>query len=400
MFLTKKACLIFAILVFCAQVFLACSDSSSVVLTPAEYQTLPENTAKEGSVRANDSRVSCSGRLLSYDLYIDYPADSFLTEFDYGDIVTVAIAGFDTLEMPVVEFVYNVPVSWFAIAAVRGSGNIVLTAHYAHMADVLGITDATAPIEVVISMKDKGGFLFGLEMSLVQYMGTYKENYPNLSIDEFANFREVRTTGMGKNRLYRSSSPIDLSLGRNLIADSLAEEAKIATFINLADLENNAKSFKGFETTYYSTQNAIFLAMPVEFFSKPFKEKLVSAFRYMIEHEGPYLVHCTYGMDRTGWTIAVLEALMGATAKEIQDDYAKTFSNYYHVVDGVQVALNEQQVDFFKSVVLRNLRAVYHAEGIEVADAADADWAVATEKYLEKLGMTLEEISALKNRLK
>jgi hypothetical protein len=62
--------------------------------------------------------------------------------------------------------------------------------------------------------------------------------------------------------------------------------------------------------------------------------------------------------------------------------------------------LNGQQVDFFKSVVLRNLRAVYHAEGIEVADAADADWAVATEKYLEKLGMTPEEISALKNRLK
>ncbi len=400
MFLTKKACLIFAILVFCAQVFLACSDSSSVVQTPAEYQTLPGNTVKENFVRGDGFGVSSFGRLLSYDLYIDYPADSFLTEFDYGDIVTVAIAGYDTLEIPVVEFVYNVPVSWFAIAAVRGSENIVLTAHYAHMADVLGITDVTAPIEVVISMKDKGGFLFGLEMSLVQYMGSYKENYPNLSIDEFANFRDVHTTGMGKNRLYRSSSPIDFSLGRNFIVDSLAKEAGIATFINLADLENNAKSFKGYEASYYSTQNVIFLAMPVEFFSKPFKEKLVSGFRYMIEHEGPYLVHCTYGMDRTGWTIAVLEALMGATAKEIQDDYAKTFSNYYHVVDGVQVALNEQQVDFFKSVVLRNLRAVYHAEGIEVADAADADWVVATEKYLEKLRMTPEEISALKNRLK
>ena len=120
----------------------------------------------------------------------------------------------------------------------------------------------------------------------------------------------------------------------------------------------------------------------------------------MIEHEGPYLLHCTYGMDRTGFTIAVLEALMGASVEEIQADYAKTFSNYFTVIDSKQVTLNEQQVDFFKSVVLRNLRAVYHAEGIEVPETDDADWVTATENYLEKLGMTPQEISELKDRLK
>jgi len=62
--------------------------------------------------------------------------------------------------------------------------------------------------------------------------------------------------------------------------------------------------------------------------------------------------------------------------------------------------LNEEQVEYFKSVILRNLKAVYHAEGIEVSDTSNADWATATEKYLEKLGMTQEEISALKDRLK
>ena len=120
----------------------------------------------------------------------------------------------------------------------------------------------------------------------------------------------------------------------------------------------------------------------------------------MIEHESPYLVHCTYGMDRTGFTIAVLEALMGASAEEIQADYAKTFSNYFTVVDGKQVALNNQQIDFFKAVILRNLKAVYHAEGIDVPDTEPIDWAAATEKYLGKLGMTPEEISALKEQLK
>ena len=120
----------------------------------------------------------------------------------------------------------------------------------------------------------------------------------------------------------------------------------------------------------------------------------------MIEHEGPYLVHCIYGMDRTGFTIAVLEALMGATSEDIQADYAKTFSNYFNVVDSKQVTLNEQQVGFFKSVVTKNLRSVYHAEGVNIPDIENADWAPATETYLEKLGMTQEEISALKDRLK
>ena len=91
---------------------------------------------------------------------------------------------------------------------------------------------------------------------------------------------------------------------------------------------------------------------------------------------------------------------MGATTEDIQADYAKTFSNYFNVVDSKHVTLNEQQVDFFRAVVIRNLKTVYHAEGIDIPDTGSIDWATATEKYLEKLGMTQEEISALKDRLK
>ena len=314
--------------------------------------------------------------------------------------MTVAINGYDTLEMPVAEASGDVPIAWFVLSAISGSNSLLLTMHNGELAEVLGITDVKTPVEVIVSMKDKGGFKFGLEMLNVQYMGVYTENYPTLSIEEFANFREVRTTGMGKNKLYRSSSPIDPGLGRNLKVDSLAKEAGVATFINLADTENSARSFRDFDSSYYASQNAIFLALPVEFFSRPFEEGLAKGFRYMIEHEGPYLVHCTYGMDRTGFSIAILEALMGATTEEIQADYAKTFSNYYYVTDGTQTILNGQQVDFFKAVVLRNLKVVYRARGIDIPDTGNIDWASATEKYLEKYGLTPEEISALKEKLK
>lgn len=437
----KKTGSILAAFILCAQVFLACSDSSSsdqIVQPqptsseiveqqsssselfssaeteepqPASSETVEQPTSSSETVRPHIYTVDSTGihtivmgdsagQLTSSDLYLDCPADSFLNEFQMGDIVTVAINGYDTLDMPIVESAYDVPIAGFALVALKGYDYLILSVHYGHLSNILKITDVVVPIEVSISMKEKGGFLFGLEMRNVQNMDYYAEIYPDLSIEEFANFREVRTTGMGQNRLYRSSNPIDPGLGRNLYADSLAKNAGVTTFINLSDSEEYARSCQNFDSSYYSTQNVIFLDLPVYFYSQHFKGGIANGFRYMIEHDGPYLVHCTFGMDRTGFTIAVLEALMGATTEDIQADYAKTFSNYFNVVDSKHVTLNEQQVDFFRAVVIRNLKAVYHAEGIEIPDTGTIDWAEPTEKYLEKLGMTQEEISALKDRLK
>lgn len=444
----RKIGLILTAFLFCAQAFVACSNSESFtdVQNFAEPQTALDEAGKIDTVSLNDTTETDTSAaedttqaeasapedsvtadttargdttevdstedpsvlhlplyangITSGNLYFFYPADSFLTKFELGDIITVAIDGYDTLEMPVAEYSNDVPIASFLLSAITGTDYLTLTMHNGYFGEIFGITAENAPIDVTISMKEKGGFLFGLEMTQIQNMYYYTENYPDLSIEEFANFREVRTTGMGEKKLYRSSSPVDPGLGRNYYVDSLAEEAGIATFINLADSEKSARSFRSFETSYYAKQNVIFLALPVEFFSKPFQEGLVKGFRFMIEHEGPYLAHCTFGMDRTGFTIAVLEALMGATSEDLGADYAKTFSNYYNVVDGKQVALTEKQVGFFKNVVTRNLQAVYHVEGIEVPDTHNADWAPATEKYLEKIGLTPQEISDLKDRLK
>ena len=442
MFQLKKTLSIFAAFIFCAQFFLACSDSSSSVdntIEPQPTSSVPvelpfssselptssefveplsssseiveqQPTSSEvvqphiftidstglHTIVMNDS----TGLLISSDLYLDCPADTFLSKFQIGDIVTVAINGYDTLEMPIVESAYDVPIAGFALVALKGYDYLILSVHYGQLANILKITEIGVPIETSVSMKEKGGFLFGLGIPNIENMVYNAESYPDLSAAEYANFREVRTTGMGENKLYRSSNPIDDCLGRNLYADSLAKGAGVATFINLSDSEEYAKSRKDFDSSYYATQNIIFLDLPVYFFSQHFKDGIATGFRFMIEHEAPYLVHCTYGMDRTGITIAILEALMGATTEDLQADYAKTFSNYFNVVDNKQVALNEEQVDFFRAVVIRNLKAVYHAVGIDVPDTEPIDWAAATEKYLEKLGMTQEEISALKDRLK
>ena len=207
----KKTGSILAAFILCAQVFLACSDSSSsdqIVQPqptsseiveqqsssselfssaeteepqPASSETVEQPTSSSDTVRPHIYTVDSTGihtlvmgdsagQLTSSDLYLDCPADSFLNEFQMGDIVTVAINGYDTLDMPIVESAYDVPIAGFALVALKGYDYLILSVHYGHLSNILKITDVVVPIEVSISMKEKGGFLFGLEMRNVQNM--------------------------------------------------------------------------------------------------------------------------------------------------------------------------------------------------------------------------------------
>ena len=376
-----------------ALLFAACSndDNGTVLVNPvggescaAIEESSSSDYALSSSVVASsssaDGLVSISTTVMEDTLEIfafggvklDVVADSFLTKFDYGDVVTVMIAGYDTVDVPVVA----------------GYGYVFPGEFFLYVSEGLNY------------IKEKGGYVDHLENLKSLSIANYPEAYPDLSIEEFANFRMVRTTGMGEGVLYRSSSPIDPAIYRNAIADSLAKVAGVKTFVNLADELQYAEEYKGFADSYYATQNVVYLNVEPAFSNTPFKEGLVKGLRYMIEHEGPYLVHCTYGMDRTGFTIAVLEALMGATAGEIKADYATTHKNFYNVVDGKHVDLTTKQVELLQAIIVRLMQNAYKTEGVDISDFENADLATATEKYLLALGMEKSEIEALKERLK
>ena len=345
----------------------AASSSSVVSSSSAVDASSTSNSSKtvspEGVLSISTTVMEDTLDLFYYgNVNLNFKADSFLTVFERGDIVTVMFDGYDTVDVPVVTSTGNVSTGEFLLSVGDGSGYVTLEVSNGYASEAVGIErDAKFPINVVVQMKKKG---------------------------------------MGDGVLYRSSSPIDAGLGRNLYADSLAKVAGVATFMDLAEGEDAAITYRGWTNSYYSTQNVVFLGVPPTFVNKVFKNGLVKGFRYMIEHDGPYLVHCTYGMDRTGFTIAVLEALMGATADEIKSDYAKTFTNYYSIVDGAQVALTSEQVDLVKEVIANNLRNSYHTVSVDISDFENVDLAAATEKYLLALGMESGEIEALKARLK
>ena len=118
-----------------------------------------------------------------------------------------------------------------------------------------------------------------------------------------------------------------------------------------------------------------------------FREGFAEGFRYIANNEGPYLFHCVEGKDRTGLMAAVLEALMGASLDEIQDDYAKTYINYYDVKDGKQAEI--------EPAVLETIREI-NTPSFEIEDLTAVDLAEAAENYLLGIGLTAEEITALK----
>ena len=226
--------------------------------------------------------------------------------------------------------------------------------------------------------------------NLSKRLSNNRENYSYLSDNEFANFREINTTGIGKGKLYRSSSPIKSWGNRNVIADNAAHEAGVKTFINLADSDKGMRALKGFSQTYYSTQKYIGLKLNTKFMSKDFQNGLARGIKFMAMNEPPYLIHCDLGKDRAGLFSAVIESLMGASSDEVVDDFLVSFWNYFgiesHSRDYEYVADNE---------IRPFLAAMFGVKDIAKVNLKDA-----AERYALKIGVSAKEIEILRDKLK
>ena len=216
-----------------------------------------------------------------------------------------------------------------------------------------------------------------------------RNDYPSLSDAEFANFREVKTTGIAGGKLYRSSSPINDWGNRNFIADKLSQEHGIKTFINLVDSNEKMNGYKGFSTTYYSTQTAIALNLNLKFLSKDFQNKVARGVKFIARNEPPFLIHCNLGKDRTGLFCAIIEALMGATPDEISEDYATSFYNYF----GIKLYSSD-----YYFVVNNEIRR-FLASMLGVEDIDNVNLSAAAERYLLRIGVSAEEIESVRAKL-
>lgn len=59
--------------------------------------------------------------------------------------------------------------------------------------------------------------------------------------------------------------------------------------------------------------NVILLALSANYRSEGFAQTLCSALYEMTKYEGPVLIHCVEGKDRTGFVCTLLSALANST---------------------------------------------------------------------------------------
>ena len=248
-----------------------------------------------------------------------------------------------------------------------------------------------------VFLKERGKYLDVQQARDIHYYDE-RERYP--SDEVFANFRNVFPGNIKEGVLYRSASPCDNQHNRAPYVDRLMKEAGVQCILNLSD--NDAKIEKymakdDFNSPYfkslYEAGSVIPLAMAMNFVADDFRVKIADGFTRMAEKEGPYLVHCTEGKDRTGFILMLLEALMGASYQEIVDDYMLTYDNYYEITETKDKAK-------YDVILEKNLLAMmYTVAGSADVDLKTADLASAARNYLKGCGMTEEAIDALIARL-
>ena len=315
----------------------------------------------------------------------EMPIGTAYTDVDSGESICCFHTTDDGLEVIVLAINAGNQASTMGIAEIR-----LTDAHPGY--EIVWAEGLDASVSVGISMAEKQGYADELQMHQTGLVRTNnREDYAQLDDASYANFRAVNTTGMGTDTLFRSSSPICPALNRNAEADEALLNALIRTVVNMADTQGQMESYADYGLTNYSQCEIIPLNMGMDFQAEDFREKIAEGCRFLLSHDGPYLIHCKEGKDRTGFLAALLEFLMGASADEVATDYMLTFRNFYGLEAGTEqyTTLIERDFDPMLS----------KAFGIDSIYGDDVDLSACAEEYLTGLGMTADEITTLRQKL-
>lgn len=224
-----------------------------------------------------------------------------------------------------------------------------------------------------------------------------RDDYPSDVV--FANFRNVKVGNIKEGILYRGASSIDNSFGRAKYVDKLIEEVGVKFDVDLTDNDDKIKrhfSKKDFASNYfkslYESGKTVLLHMDTNYREQKYRDRVVKALIAMSKNDGPYYVHCVEGKNRTGFVMAVIEGLAGASYDEIVKDHMITFANYY----GITEETDKEKYDILKARYIDSmLRFIADSDpwtGNGTIELRDLDWVNIMGRFLINNGMTEEDL--------
>ena len=342
------------------------------------------------------------------NVYLNVKKEDFLSYgFSYGDILTVDIAG-NNIDVPFCNNYTDVDYGAIGIFARSQDSYVNIGINSGNFAGYIGIANKVTnedssyewqansgfegTISVTVKMKQEKGYFDEINSRYLERSDS-RESYPDLKDEEYANFREVTTTGMGEGILYRTSTPISDVAGRNTQAMAAIESAGVDTIMNLADDADSVSSYDGFADSYYAKCKYVTLNMSTDFTAESFREKLLTGLTFFADNPGTYALHCSLGKDRAGHVAALLELFMGASEDEIIKDYMTSYYNLYDVKedDSIYEVLVQNFKKSMSSLLKAGLGEDYSSENL-LSKQAVTD-------YFKAIGMTDEQIGNLRVNL-
>lgn len=364
---------------------------------PSQQQQQQQTTQQSTSEQKTTGALAVIHEKKFGGVYLDITIDEFnALGFEYGDSCDVTFSnGYKLEDIPYYNGYYS-KTGHPLISAYPGYPHIDVCVNNGDpLWETAGLKEGDTG---TVTLREKGKYLT-TQQALAAVYTTNRDDYP--SDEAFANFRAMKGGQIAENMVYRSASPCNNEYGRASYASALAEKAGVKFILDQADSKEEIEGYYANPTFDMSWHKGLFdngdvaaLDMSVNYRSQKFAGKLVEGLRQMIAQDGPYLIHCTEGKDRTGFTCALLEALCGASYDEMLDDYMISYDNYYGINKEKDKARYDAVVDAkFNDIALC-------IGGHLVAGKLDGlDYKAGAKKYLLDAGMTEEEITQLENKL-
>ena len=364
---------------------------------PSQQQQQQQTTQQSTSEQKTTGALAVIHEKKCGGVYLDIIIDEFnALGFEYGDSCDVTFSnGYKLEDIPYYNGYYS-KTGHPLISAYPGFPHIDVCVNNGDpLWETAGLKEGDTG---TVTLREKGKYLT-TQQALAAVYTTDRNDYP--SDEAFANFRAMKGGQIAENMVYRSASPCNNEYGRAAYASALAEKAGVQFILDQADSTEEVEGYYTDPSFDMSWHKGLFdnghvaaLDMNVNYRSQKFAGKLVEGLRQMIAQDGPYLIHCTEGKDRTGFTCALLEALCGASYDEMLDDYMISYDNYY--------GINKQtDKDRYDAVVDAKFNDIALCIGGQPVDGKldGLDYKAGARKYLLDAGMTEEEITQLENKL-
>lgn len=319
--------------------------------------------------------------------------DDFISKgFDYGDTVDISFSG--GVQFKDVPFYSGYYVGYNELLLVGYQNYQYILLKYNFKKDFFDKTGISLDETVTITMNEKGKNIL-IQQLFEQNHSNDRNDYD--SDESFCNFRPITKN----NLVYRSASPCNNDYNRPYYTCRLLKKYNINYVLDLSNGKQRMKSYymdSSINNEYwkylYEQGRTISMPLDVNYCSEECLNTIVYMFRFMLDNEGPFLIHCSEGKDRTGFAGIVIGALANNTIDDIELDYMKTYEEYYHINSQTKLeSYNAIKKLYFDKMII----SLCNDKPID--SITDNDIKAYSIQYLLNGGMSFEEIAKLQSLL-